>query len=112
MRAAAYVLVAVFGLASTGWSQDRRIEWPPRAEFPASDRREVLALAKEMGVDDRVKVTMGIVAIRGDRFVDVQGRVTVNGHERSWMRARMFRDNWRGPDDAPAPEFRTHRVGR
>jgi hypothetical protein len=90
----------------------REVDWPRGVRFSASEKKEVIALAKAMGVHDPVKVSMGVVLILGDRFVTVDGRVTVDGPERRWARARMFRENWRGPGDAPPPELRRHRVGR
>src|SRR2546422_578494 len=106
------VLLAIFCLAPSAWAESHRVEWPRGVKFPVAEKQEVLALAKEMGVDDPAKVWIGVVPILGDRFVTVDGRVSVKGHERRWITARIFRDNWRGPDDAPPPELRTHRVGR
>ena len=88
------------------------VEWPQGVRISQSERQEILALAKIMGVAEPVKVSIGVVLALGDRFVTVDGRVSSNGPQRSWATARMFRENWRDPDNAPAPEQRTHRVGR
>ena len=99
----------LLSVAPATWAQTSQIEWP--AKFPSSEEREVLGLAKAMGIDDPAKVSLGVVLILGDRFLIVDSRVSVNGHERTWISARMFRDNWARTDPLP-PELTKHRVGR
>lgn len=64
-----------------------------------------------MGVSSPEKVSAGVVLILGDRLLTVHGRTTVDGHRRTQKQANVFRENWRGPDGAPPPELRKHRVG-
>jgi len=91
-------------------AQSSNITWP--AGMPDKEKPEVLALIKLMGVDDPEKVSFGRVMILGDRYLLAESRPHVDGHERSWLRAYVFRSDWRGPDDAPPLEDRKPRVGR
>jgi hypothetical protein len=76
------------------WAQSAEIRWTPRFKFSASDKRDVVALAKLMGVHDPESVDANL---RDDccRIVAVKGRVVENGPERRWARALMIRNNWR-----------------
>lgn len=109
VRSIASALVGCLLVSSVASAQ---VDWPRRPKFPKGERQEILALAKEMGVDAPEKVWFHVVPILGDPYVMIESRVRVEGHLRRWTVALMFRDNWRGPDDAPPPSFRTHRVGR
>jgi len=95
--------------ASMTSAQDADIKWTRNLKFSVSDRREVVALAKLMGVEDPESVDANL---RDDccRIVSVIGRVVENGPERRWPRASMIRDNWREYADEPPPKDRL-RVG-
>lgn len=101
-------------LACSTWvsaqTDTRSVEWPRGVRISRSEKQEILALAKVMGVADPVKVSVGAVLAFGRRSLTVDGRVYVNGPQRSWARARMFRENWRAPADAQPPDLRRHRV--
>jgi len=90
-RIALGVFVLFGGLVS---AQNADIKWPKRVTFSASDKREIIALAKLMGVESPASVGANV---RDDccRIVFVTSQIIENGKERSWMDASMIRDNWR-----------------
>jgi len=87
-------LVVQCFFASVLLAQTTGIRWPRDVKVPASEKRDIVALAKLMGVHDPESVD---VHRRDDccRIVAVQGRAVENGPERRWSVALMIRNNWR-----------------
>jgi hypothetical protein len=88
----AFIVSSVF--ASLLSAQNAEIRWTRSFKFSASDKRNVIALAKLMGVQDPESVDANL---RDDccRIVAVKGRVVENGPERRWPQALMIRNSWR-----------------
>lgn len=84
------IVESLCGLVS---AQANKIEWKRSYKWSASDKKEVVALAKLMGVDDPAIVEANY---RDDccRIAWVTGRVVETGPERRWKEARMIRDTW------------------
>lgn len=87
-------LVVSCFFASVLSAQTTGIKWPRDVKISASDKRDIVALAKLMGVHDPASVD---VHLRDDccRIAAVQGRAVANGPERRWSVALMIRNNWR-----------------
>ncbi|HUK35963.1 MAG TPA: hypothetical protein VLV86_18730, partial [Vicinamibacterales bacterium] len=101
--------LALVALAGEAGGQTRTIKWPKA--LSASDRRDVLTLAKQMGIDDPARVALQRVLILGDRYLSIESAEVENGHEISWTRAFLARLDWHEYDDWP-PEDRSTHVGR
>jgi len=88
------------------------LEWPRDLRVSQSDKNDILALAKLMGVTEPVKVSVGTFVPVGGSFVTVDGPVSFDGPQRSWPSAQMVRENRRGSGSAPPLWPGRHRVGR
>jgi hypothetical protein len=95
-------------LAGNMGAQAVRIEWP--AELSESDRRDVLALAKQMGIARPATVDVGRVMILGDRYVSIASAEVADGHELRRSLIYVARLDWHEYDDLPA-EGRAVRSG-
>jgi hypothetical protein len=91
-------------------AQNADTKWTSRVKFSASDKREIIALAKLVGVENPATVDANL---RDDccRIVSVTGRIVENGPERKWTTALMTRDSWREYSAEQPPKNRL-RVGR
>jgi hypothetical protein len=100
------ILLLLSGMADVSAAD---LEWPKA--LVASDRRDVLALATEMGIADPAKVVFEPSLLFGGPSVYVDSRPVETEDERRWSRASMFRDTSRESADVPAAS-RPLRVGR
>ena len=93
-KSALRAFVASCFFASLLSAHNAAIKWTRNLKFSDSDKRDILALAKLMGVSDPESVGANL---RDDccRIVSVKSRIVENGPERRWMQALMIRANWR-----------------
>jgi len=99
-------------LTSTVFSQAGVSVWPQGAGLTAADRREVVALAKDMGIDGPLRVNEFLNVFVGYRFLIVESQSSGSGRERRSTRAQMFRDDWLGFRGEQPTGAGPHRVGR
>jgi hypothetical protein len=93
-RAARAIMFVTVCFCASVSAQNAEIEWAASLNWSAADKREIIALAKLLGVGDPASVD---VNLRDDccRIASVTSRVVENGPERRWSRALMVRDSWR-----------------
>ena len=94
MRILAALCLSVHFFAATAGAQSnpKGIDWPPG--LSASDQRDVLALAKRMGIADPVKVEIRTTAPAIERFLVVESGVIEDSHVRRWSELEIVADNW------------------
>jgi hypothetical protein len=95
--------------ASIAHAQNAPLDWP--SELTSDDRRDVLALAKQMGIDDPVSVQLSLLMF-GHRNLSVESRPGELGLEVHSIRAVMFRDDWLGYQNDPPVGAGPYQVGR
>ena len=108
VRTVAACCLALAWQAAEVGAQTSGVNWP--TELSESDRRDILALAKQIGIARPEKVDIGRVMILGDRYVVVASAEVENGHELRRSTVDLARLDWHEYDHLPA-ERRAVRSG-